>query len=89
MDTLTLTLGDRRFLLRPGTSARRLERRLVAAMRCGAGVVRLPLASGEHVDAVVSSALPVTVERISASADAAQDEEWRYVEQPVEWGEFA
>jgi hypothetical protein len=89
MDALTLTLGDRRFLLRPGTSARRLERRIVAAMREGAGVVRLRLAGGTDVDVVVSRALPVTVERAPQEERAtAPDGSW-HTEQPVDWCEYA
>lgn len=70
MLALTLTLGPNRYALRVGTSARQLEKRIVSAMRRGAGVIRLPLASGEKVDAVVTPGLPVLVERTHVSKRA-------------------
>ncbi|GAA4191342.1 hypothetical protein GCM10022288_21970 [Gryllotalpicola kribbensis] len=63
MHTLTVTLGLTAFTLKPGTSVRKLEKRIVSALRRGAGVIRLPLAGGGNVDAIVSRGLMVTVNR--------------------------
>jgi hypothetical protein len=63
MHTLTVTLGPKAFTLKHGTSIRKLERRIVSALRRGAGVIRLPLAGGGSIDAVVSRGLVLTIDR--------------------------
>ena len=85
MHALTVVLGPHRYALRAGVSARRLENRIVAAVRRGAGIVRLPLASGDEIDAVVTPAVPILVERGRACADA---EASSLLEPPVEWPDF-
>ena len=62
MAAVTVTLANRSYALRRGTSVRRLEKRFVAAVRRGAGFVRLRLASGPEVHALVSPSTPVTIE---------------------------
>lgn len=81
MHALAVTLGSHRYLLRPGTNVPRLERRIVAAMRRGAGVVRLPLATGGEVDAVVTPGVPVFVERLPTSRPDAESAD----EPAVDW----
>ncbi|MFC4242683.1 hypothetical protein ACFOYW_04795 [Gryllotalpicola reticulitermitis] len=83
MLALTLTLGPNHYALRSGTSARRLEKRIMTALRRGAGVLRLPLANGDHVDAVVSPGLPVFIERRHVTRGATIVEE-----PPVDWPSF-
>lgn len=84
MHALTVVLGPHRYALRAGVSARRLENRIVTAMRRGAGIVRLPLASGEDVDAVVTPAVPVLVERATCEGGASRE----LLEPPVDWPDF-
>jgi len=84
MDTLTLTLGDMRFVLAPGTPRRRVEKRLAAAMRRGAGVVRLPLAGGGEVDALVTAAVPVALERRPV-VEPERGDSWRRSERVEDW----
>lgn len=62
MNAVIVTLANRSYFLRHGTSVRRLEKHLIAAVRRGAGIVRLPLANGPEVHALVSPATPVTIE---------------------------
>jgi hypothetical protein len=88
METLTLTLGDRRFVLAPGTQERRLEKRLLAAMRHGAGLLRLSLASGAEVVALVSPAIPVTLERRRDEWSGAYDDDpWWRSDRPDDWSD--
>lgn len=82
MHALTVTLGPHSYPLRPGTNARRLESRIVAAMRRGAGIVRLRLATGDEVDAVVTPGLPVLVQRAREIAPTAP------AEPRVDWPEI-
>jgi len=70
MNSVTVTLADHSYALRSGTSIRRLERSLVAAARRGAGIIRLPLAAGREIHALVSPATPVTIEFADASRAA-------------------
>lgn len=86
MHALTVVLGPHRYALRTGISARRLENRIVTAMRRGAGIVRLPLASGDDVDAVVTPAVPVLVERTHPVVSAVPV---TAPEPPVDWPEFS
>ncbi|WP_344791684.1 hypothetical protein [Gryllotalpicola daejeonensis] len=51
------------FHLRAGVSVRTLEKKLVAAARKGAGVVRVPLSDDGEVDAVVTPTVPIALER--------------------------
>lgn len=85
METVTLRLGDLSFHLRPGVSVRSLEKKLVAAAKAGAGVVKLPLSDDGEVDAVVTAAVPVVVERHRLETRAADREQH---EPPVSWSEF-
>ncbi|MFC4242714.1 hypothetical protein ACFOYW_04950 [Gryllotalpicola reticulitermitis] len=75
MNSVTVTLADRSYTLRRGTSVRWLKRRLVAAARRGAGFVRLPLASGPEVHALVNRSMPVTIE-FRNTARVAAPSEW-------------
>lgn len=70
MNSVTVTLANRTYALRAGTSVRRLEKRLIAAVRHGAGFVRLPVAAGREVHALVSPATPITIELSSAPSRA-------------------
>jgi hypothetical protein len=82
METVTLRLGDLSFRLRSGVNVPALERRLVTAVKKGAGVVRLPMSGGGEVDAVVSSGLAVVVERCDVAADGGLDSRF---EPAVDW----
>jgi len=76
MHTLTVTLGPKAFTLKPSTSIRKLEKRILSALRRGAGVIRLRLAGGESIDAIVSRGLLITVDRHeSGHMDAASAQE--------------
>lgn len=70
MNSVTVTLANRSYALRAGISVRRLEKSLIAAVRRGAGIVRLPLAAGPEVHALVSPATPVTIEFSSSPQSA-------------------
>jgi hypothetical protein len=88
METLTLTLGDRRFVLAPGTQERQLEKRLLTAVRRGAGLLRLSLASGAEVVALVSPAVPVTLERNREERGGLYDDEpWWRSERQDDWSD--
>jgi hypothetical protein len=78
MEIVMLRLGTLDFRLRGGVKLRRLERQLVAAVRRGGGVVKLPVIGDADVDAVVGPATPIAIERRQASdVDAAEAREPR------------
>jgi hypothetical protein len=66
MEIVMLRLGDMDFRLRAGVKLRKLEKRIVAAVRRGGGVVKLPVEGGAAIEAVISAATPITVERREA-----------------------
>lgn len=83
MTALTIMLGPHRYALHADTSPRQLESRIVAAMRRGAGVVSLPLATGGTVDVVVTPHLPVLLERAQPSLEVQTG-----AEPAIDWPSF-
>ncbi|WP_344773394.1 hypothetical protein [Gryllotalpicola kribbensis] len=82
-ENVTLRLGELSFELRDGVSVGKLEEEIVKAARKGADVVTVPLRGEGEVDALVTAAVPVALERHAAPGTPAEGDGR---EPAVEWG---
>ncbi|WP_165068120.1 hypothetical protein [Marisediminicola senii] len=87
MELTTLTIGTHRFLLRVDVDIDAFQAELLATVRDGGGVIEIPTAGTDRVDALVTPGVPLLFEHRHISEDGA-DSDWNGSTPFVPWDEF-
>ena len=87
MELTTLTIGTHRFLLRVDVDVDAFQSELLAMVRDGGGVIEIPTAGTDRVDALVTPGVPLLFEHRPISEDGS-DSGWSVSVPYSPWDEF-